>query len=206
MLIHFVFLWKSLSNWCQSLLKHWTKSDPPSSITGRMVQKPYPDKFIREHAEIPIAPSASGRMMPHPNWRLKSYGLVHPGSHFLNTNVACQHWSIIQTIERSRNLGVRSTTSHSLTQTPQISKTKSDRKDDLGHSCCQTKAGYPTTNQLRDIIRIFQPETVLRWHRELVRRKWTSPCQSKGGKPEGCKNSIFGIYRREFFHYQIALV
>ena len=26
-----------------------------------------------------------------------------------------------------------------------------------------------TTNQLRGIIRIFQPETVLRWHRELVR-------------------------------------
>jgi len=26
-------------------------------------------------------------------------------------------------------------------------------------------------NQLRDLIRLFQPETVLRWHRQLVRRK-----------------------------------
>jgi len=39
------------------------------------------------------------------------------------------------------------------------------------------------TNQLRDFIRIFQPETVLRWHRELVHRKWTYPCESKGGRP-----------------------
>ena len=29
------------------------------------------------------------------------------------------------------------------------------------------------TSRLRDIIRIFQPETVLGWHRELVRRKWS---------------------------------
>jgi len=30
-----------------------------------------------------------------------------------------------------------------------------------------------STTRLRRIIRIFQVETVLRWHRELVRRKWT---------------------------------
>ena len=29
-----------------------------------------------------------------------------------------------------------------------------------------------TTVQLRQVIRIFQPETVLRRHRQLVRRKW----------------------------------
>ena len=38
-------------------------------------------------------------------------------------------------------------------------------------------------NQLRDVILIFQPETVLRWHRELVRRKWTFKCKAKGGRP-----------------------
>ena len=27
--------------------------------------------------------------------------------------------------------------------------------------------------QFHHIIRLFQPETVFRWHRELVRRKWT---------------------------------
>jgi len=32
---------------------------------------------------------------------------------------------------------------------------------------------HRSANQMRDIIRIFQPDTVLRWHRELVHRKWT---------------------------------
>lgn len=40
-----------------------------------------------------------------------------------------------------------------------------------------------STNQLRDVIRIFQPETVLRWHRELVRLKWTYPRKNKVGRP-----------------------
>jgi len=40
-----------------------------------------------------------------------------------------------------------------------------------------------SANQLRDIIRIFQPETVLRWHREMVRRKWTFKRKAKGGRP-----------------------
>lgn len=48
-----------------------------------------------------------------------------------------------------------------------------------------------TTDQLRAVIRIFQPETILRWQsfprtigdRDLVRRKWTYPQKNKGGRP-----------------------
>lgn len=36
---------------------------------------------------------------------------------------------------------------------------------------------------MRTVIRIFQPETVLRWHRELVRLKWTYKRKNKGGRP-----------------------
>jgi hypothetical protein len=40
-----------------------------------------------------------------------------------------------------------------------------------------------TLKQLRDVIRIVQPETVLRWHREMVRRKWTYQRKNTGGRP-----------------------
>ncbi len=36
---------------------------------------------------------------------------------------------------------------------------------------------------LGEIIRLFQPETVLKWHRELVRRKWRYQRGSSGGRP-----------------------
>lgn len=41
---------------------------------------------------------------------------------------------------------------------------------------------HPTT-QLRKIMRLFQPETVLKWHRDLVRRKWTYRREKQGGRP-----------------------
>ena len=38
-------------------------------------------------------------------------------------------------------------------------------------------------NQLNSIMRLFKPETVLGWHRALVRRKWTFAPQNRGGRP-----------------------
>ena len=35
--------------------------------------------------------------------------------------------------------------------------------------------------RLGETIRLFQPETILKWHRELVRRKWTFQRQNVGG-------------------------
>ncbi len=43
-----------------------------------------------------------------------------------------------------------------------------------------------TYDQLRLVVRIFQPETILKWHRELVRRKWTFHHQPRGGRPHTC--------------------
>jgi transposase InsO family protein len=40
-----------------------------------------------------------------------------------------------------------------------------------------------TTNDLRSSIRIFSPRTVIRWHNELVKRKWTYKQTNKGGRP-----------------------
>jgi len=41
-----------------------------------------------------------------------------------------------------------------------------------------------TIRQLGDVIRIVRPETVIRWHRELARRKWAQPSQKKVGRPK----------------------
>ena len=41
-----------------------------------------------------------------------------------------------------------------------------------------------SASQLRGVIRIIQPDTVLRWHRELARRKWIYPQKNKGGRPK----------------------
>ena len=49
------------------------------------------------------------------------------------------------------------------------------------------RISHQSTNQLRDVIRIVQPETILRWHRELVRQKWTYPNKNKGGRPATSK-------------------
>jgi hypothetical protein len=40
-----------------------------------------------------------------------------------------------------------------------------------------------STSDLREVIRLFQPKTVLKWHRELVCRKWTYHQPDRGGRP-----------------------
>ena len=42
---------------------------------------------------------------------------------------------------------------------------------------------HKSTNHFRDLVLIFQPETILRWHRDLVRRRWTYLHKRKGGRP-----------------------
>ena len=43
--------------------------------------------------------------------------------------------------------------------------------------------GGQTISRLRNIIQIFQPETIFRWHRELVQMKWAYQHKNKGGRP-----------------------
>jgi transposase InsO family protein len=40
-----------------------------------------------------------------------------------------------------------------------------------------------TPRPWRQCVLLFTPDTVLRWHRELVRRKWTMARPSRGGRP-----------------------
>src|SRR5439155_2594571 len=38
-------------------------------------------------------------------------------------------------------------------------------------------------HQLDQYLLLFKPDTILKWHRELVRRKWTSRRTKRGGRP-----------------------
>ena len=40
-----------------------------------------------------------------------------------------------------------------------------------------------SVSQFRQLIRLVQPETVFRWHRDLVRRKWSQESHGKRGRP-----------------------
>ncbi|MBC8509983.1 MAG: transposase [Chloroflexi bacterium] len=44
-----------------------------------------------------------------------------------------------------------------------------------------------STQQLHSVIRIFQPETILRWQREIARKKWTYSHDYRGGRPSVSK-------------------
>lgn len=43
--------------------------------------------------------------------------------------------------------------------------------------------GMGLGNRLEEVVLLFKPDTVLRWHRELVRRKWTYKRTQLGGRP-----------------------
>jgi len=47
---------------------------------------------------------------------------------------------------------------------------------------------HHTTNQLQHTLRIFSPRTVIRWHNELAKRKWTYSQMNKGGRPRVSKD------------------
>ena len=49
-----------------------------------------------------------------------------------------------------------------------------------------TKLARTTTGPraaLDQVLLLFKPDTVLKWHRELVRRKWTIQRRDAGGRP-----------------------
>src|SRR3954462_7180599 len=47
-----------------------------------------------------------------------------------------------------------------------------------------------TIKQFRDLIQLVQPETVFKWHRELVQHKWTyANHKARGGRPRTNKDT-----------------
>jgi len=47
------------------------------------------------------------------------------------------------------------------------------------------QTGQPVREQLGNFLLLFQPDTLLRWHRDLVRKKWTyTSARNRGGRPK----------------------
>ncbi len=46
-----------------------------------------------------------------------------------------------------------------------------------------TAAGSSVRHRLGQIVLVFKPETLLKWHRELVRRQWSFTSRRTGGRP-----------------------
>jgi len=122
--------------------------------------------------------------------------LVHSQAHFLHPFSHRQLQAIIRSGKRFGNPGVASTTIH--LQRKLNHPIKPSKIEKLTLAVLTTKfkqTTRQTANQLREVIRIFEPETVLRWHRELVRRKWTYPNKNKGGRPSISKETESLILR-----------
>jgi len=117
-------------------------------------------------------------------WSTKPDGLVHSQAHFLNHSIDHQHHTIIQSRKRSGNPDTAPTVVNPATQIQRPIKPNRVEKITLAVLTAALKRiSHRSANQLRDVIRIFQPETVLRWHRELVRWKWIYLHKNKGGRP-----------------------
>ena len=68
-----------------------------------------------------------------------------------------------------------------LSQSPRISLWEKGILAELAVQFRRCSQG--TGKRLDEAILLFQPDTVLRWHRELVRRKWTFPGDGRTGRP-----------------------
>jgi hypothetical protein len=95
-----------------------------------------------------------------------SIGRLSSRENDLEILLLCQQLDILQ---RRLDKAVRPERVEKLTLAVVVAKLKSLTK-------CPTK-------HLGEIIRLFQPETVLKWHRELARRKWCYRRGTTGDRP-----------------------
>jgi len=144
---------------------------------GRRVQKPHPEQLSAKISE---------RFYPvkcnHPENSGVNDGVVHSGKHLqdlsdiISSQLSFRVGKDLEILVLRQQLNIL--------QRKHNQTVKPDRVDKMILSVLVVRLKLmdgQTTSRLRNIIRIFQPETVLRWHRELVRLKWTYERKNKGG-------------------------
>jgi len=148
-------------------------------IVSRRVKKPHPNYiFYKDHFCSPLLEYEPPYLAEDMN------GLVHPDKHLVSFFVL---FSVRSLSEQEKDLEILILRKQlEIIFRKSHSAIKPNRADKVILSVLATrlkKISNRSTAQLRPIFRIFQPRTVLRWHRQLVRCKWTYKGTNKGGRP-----------------------
>ncbi|MBL7163226.1 MAG: transposase [Anaerolineales bacterium] len=110
--------------------------------------------------------------------------MVHPDEHLFGFVVSCQNTQSIRSKKDLKILILRKQLT--ILQRKVDKPIKPNRSDKLILSVLAKrlkKLSNQSTAHLQSVIRIFQPSTVMRWHRQLVRLKWTNKRINQGGRP-----------------------
>jgi hypothetical protein len=106
----------------------------------------------------------------------------------LNLDGLVTDWTIIGTGER---LGTPAAASKLALVEKKLDKPlRVSRIERLTLAITVTKLRSVTNHTMAqgDLIHVFKPDTVIGWHRALVKRKWTYQQESKRGRPRTAKN------------------
>ena len=68
-----------------------------------------------------------------------------------------------------------------ISSSPRISKPEKLILTAIANQMKQSTTGFH--NRLQHCLLVFKPDTLLKWHRELVKRKWTFRRRKQGGRP-----------------------
>jgi hypothetical protein len=171
-----------------------------------MVKKPHPQEFCPEKVEFaPSSAVISGTMNAHSCSEAKQM-LWFLVSQILSLLVSLM--CIGRKSDQEKDLDIL-VLRHQLdlilrTKHPPLRSSRAQRMTLAVLTAKLKKLTDQSANQLRGLIRIVQPETVLKWHRQLAKWKWTHPPQNKGGRPRtdretealivrfACENSGWG--------------
>lgn len=141
-------------------------------------------KFPRVQSEIVRQWKVPVESLKSPIWSTHFHGLVPGCTITFHAHLAFSNWPNGRIRQRPRNHGASLSTRHRWTKIAEATASQSSRKDDLGVLAAKLKKQTKRpASQFWQLIRLIQPETVFRWHRDLVRRKWTQENKGKRGRP-----------------------
>jgi putative transposase len=132
---------------------------------------------------MPVTNLNSDRITPHSSWRRRSDGLVYPGSGIFHLVTIVRIGRLSEQEKDPEILILRQQLA--ILRRKQEKPVKPNRAEKMMLVVLTAKLKdvvHRPVGKLNSILRIFQLETVLGWHRELVRREWSYARKNRGGR------------------------